>query len=125
MVRSRRDRCRGGRPATLAGLPEQRARLHRARAQAFITQAAPGRKLAPNLAKRGMRAEFSVAPDMTLTVYNMEDPVVGGYTPDKVALRRALSLATTCAREIRISRRGTAVPAQARWCLTAWPSTRT
>ena len=69
--------------------------------------------LAPNLAKRGMRAEFSVAPDMTLTVYNMEDPVVGGYTPDKVALRRALSLAYDVRKEIRISRRGTAVPAQA------------
>ena len=81
--------------------------------EAFITQAAPGRKLAPNLAKRGMRAEFSVAPDMTLTVYNMEDPVVGGYTPDKVALRRALSLAYDVRKEIRISRRGTAVPAQA------------
>jgi hypothetical protein len=53
----------------------------------FITQAAPGGKLAPNLAKRGMQALFTVAPDMTLTCFNMEDPVVGGMAPEKVALR--------------------------------------
>jgi ABC-type transport system substrate-binding protein len=31
--------------------------------------------------------------DVHLTMFNMEHPVVGGYTPDKVALRRAVSLA--------------------------------
>jgi ABC-type transport system substrate-binding protein len=42
----------------------------------------------------------------------MEDPVVGGYTPDKVALRRAISLAYDIDREIRVIRRGLAIPAQ-------------
>ena len=79
----------------------------------FITQAAPGRKLAPNLAKRGMQAVFTVAPDMTLTCFNMEDPVVGGMAPDKVALRRAISLAYDVRKEILIARRGQGVPAQA------------
>lgn len=78
----------------------------------FITQAAPGGKLAPNLAKRGMQAVFTLAPDMTLTCFNMEDPVVGGMTPDKVALRRAISLSYDVQREILIARRGRAVPAQ-------------
>ena len=81
--------------------------------EAFITQAAPGGKLAPNLAKRGMTAAFTLAPDMTLTCFNMEDPVVGGMTPDKIALRRAISLAYDPRREIRLARRGQAVPAQA------------
>jgi ABC-type transport system substrate-binding protein len=79
----------------------------------FITQAAPGGHLAPNLAKRGMQAVFTLAPDVTLTCFNMEDPVVGGYTPDKVALRRALSLAYDVKKEIQLARRGQAVPAQA------------
>lgn len=56
----------------------------------FITQAAPGRKIAPNLAKRGMHALLTLAPDSTLTCFNMDDPVVGGMEPAKVALRRAI-----------------------------------
>ncbi|MEO6280240.1 ABC transporter substrate-binding protein [Roseateles sp.] len=79
----------------------------------FITQAAPGGKLAPNLAKRGMQAVFTVAPDMTLTCFNLEDPVVGGLTPDKVALRRAISLAYDVNKEIKSARRSQGVPAQA------------
>jgi len=78
----------------------------------FITQAAPGGKLAPNLAKRGMQAVFTLAPDMTMTCFNMEDPVVGGMAPDKVALRRAISLAYDVSKEIRLARRGQGVPAQ-------------
>jgi ABC-type transport system substrate-binding protein len=42
----------------------------------------------------------------------MEDPVVGGYTPDKVALRRALALAYDVGAEITKVRRGQGVPAQ-------------
>jgi len=79
----------------------------------FITQAAVRGKLAPHLAKRGMTGVFTVAPDMSLTCFNMDDPVVGGMAPDKVALRRALSLSYDVRKEIRIARRGQAVPAQA------------
>ena len=39
---------------------------------------------------------------MRLTVFNMEHPVVGGYTPEKVALRRAINLALDVDREIRM-----------------------
>lgn len=78
----------------------------------FITQAAPGRKLAPNLAKRGMHAAFTLAPDTTLTCFNLDDPVVGGLEPAKVALRRAIALAYDSPREIRIARRGQGQPAQ-------------
>lgn len=78
----------------------------------FITQAAPGRKIAPNLAKRGMHALFTLAPDSTLTCFNMDDPVVGGMEPAKVALRRAISLAYDAAREIQLARRCQAEPAQ-------------
>jgi ABC-type transport system substrate-binding protein len=50
--------------------------------------------------------------DVTLTIFNMEDPVIGGYTPDKVALRRAIGLALDVPREINLVRRGQAVLAQ-------------
>lgn len=78
----------------------------------FITQAAPGGRIAPSLAKRGMQAVFTLAPDMTVTSFNLDDPVIGGVTPDKVALRRAISLAYDVRKEITIARRGQGVPAQ-------------
>ena len=78
----------------------------------YINQAMPGGKLAPNLAKRGMQAFQVQRSDVTLTVFNMEDPTVGGYTPAKVALRRAIGLALDTPAEIRLLRRGQAVPAQ-------------
>jgi ABC-type transport system substrate-binding protein len=74
--------------------------------------AAPNGKLAPNLAKRGVQLFRTVQADTTLMYFNMEDPVVGGYTPDKVALRRAVSLSYDVEREIKLIRRGLGVPAQ-------------
>jgi len=78
----------------------------------FITVAMPKGKVAPNLAKRGIQAKAQVNSDATLAYFNMEDPVVGGYTPDKVALRRAICLAIDIDREIRLVRKGQAIPAQ-------------
>jgi ABC-type transport system substrate-binding protein len=78
----------------------------------FITMAMPNGKLAPNLAKRGIRAKAQINADISLLYFNMEDPVVGGYAPDKVALRRAIGLAYDVEREIRVLRRGQAIPAQ-------------
>ncbi len=78
----------------------------------FVKQAAPGGKLAPNLAKRHIQLYRELGSDITLTVFNMEDPVVGGYTPAQVALRRAMGLADNMAREIDLARFGQAIPAQ-------------
>ncbi|HNJ84884.1 MAG TPA: ABC transporter substrate-binding protein [Piscinibacter sp.] len=78
----------------------------------FVNLAAPNGKLAPNLAKRGVEAHRVLNPDRTLFYFNMEDPLVGGFAPEKVALRRAISLATQTEREIVTVWRGQAVPAQ-------------
>ena len=78
----------------------------------FTGVALPGGKLAPNLAKRGIQAVSTVGPESWFTVYNMEDPVIGGYTPEKVALRRAIGFAVDLPSEIAIVRRGQAIPAQ-------------
>ena len=78
----------------------------------FANQAVPNGKLAPNLARRGVQLYRGLNPDAAFTYFNMEDPVVGGYTPERIALRRAIALAMDVEREIRVIRRGQAVPAQ-------------
>ncbi|WP_022979147.1 ABC transporter substrate-binding protein [Ideonella sp. B508-1] len=79
----------------------------------FASIAIPGGHLAPNLAKKGLRAYRSLASDIVLTSYNMDDPVIGGYTPEKIALRRAINLALDIPREIDLVRRGQGIVAQA------------
>jgi ABC-type transport system substrate-binding protein len=78
----------------------------------FANQAVPNGKLAPNLARRGIQLHRALNPDSAFTYFNMEDPVVGGYTPERIALRRAIALGMDVQREIRVIRRGQAVPAQ-------------
>jgi ABC-type transport system substrate-binding protein len=78
----------------------------------FLNQAMPLGKLAPHLAKRGIQGYRNLGADIMYWVFNMEDPLVGGYTPDKVALRRAIGLASNVPREIQLARRGQAIPAQ-------------
>jgi ABC-type transport system substrate-binding protein len=86
----------------------------------FANQAAPGGKLAPWLAKRGVTMERYAAPDRTLYYFNMQDPVVGGMSAPRVALRRAIALATDVQREIDVVRRGQAIPAQSIVCPGSW-----
>ncbi len=78
----------------------------------FAPLAVPNGRLAPNLARRGVQLHRNLRADSALLFFNMDDPVVGGLAPEKVALRRALSLAYDADREIRLVRRGQAVPAQ-------------
>jgi ABC-type transport system substrate-binding protein len=76
-------------------------------------QAVPNRQLAPNLVKAGIQAELVPALDLAYLYFNMKDPTVGGYTPAKVALRRAISLAYRSQDEINIVYKGLAIPAHA------------
>ena len=78
----------------------------------FIATAMPGGKVAPNLAKRGVRGYQQVEPGSTMMLFNMDNPVVGGYTPEKVALRRAIGLAYDTPREVSLVRNGQAIVAQ-------------
>jgi len=73
--------------------------------------AAPNRELAPHLARRGVRLQATPLADVSLVYFNMEHPVVGGYAPEKVALRRAVSLAFDSGRYIREIFRSSAVAA--------------
>jgi len=80
--------------------------------QNFVTQAIPNNKIAPNLAKRGIQMAQAPLTDITMFYFRMDDPIVGGYTPDKVALRRAVGLALDSQEEVRLPRRGQAIVAQ-------------
>ncbi|QTN22941.1 bicyclomycin resistance protein [Rhizobacter sp. AJA081-3] len=79
----------------------------------FAPVAIPNDKLAPNLARKGITMDRSPLVDITLAaLFNQDNPVVGGYTPQKVALRRAIALAYDSDKEIRLVRKSQAVPAQ-------------
>ena len=77
----------------------------------YSNVAVPNGKLAPNLAKKGMYLERTVGMELTYAYFAMEDPVVGGYTPDKVALRRAITMGNDVWEEIHIPRKNQAIPA--------------
>ena len=79
---------------------------------AMASVAAPNGELAPFLAKKGVRLQKMLRPDMGMTFFYMEHPLVGGYTPDKVALRRAIGLAFDSSAYIRHVLGGLAIPAQ-------------
>jgi ABC-type transport system substrate-binding protein len=78
----------------------------------FINLAMPNNLLAPNLKKKGVQAVRYPRADVSISYFAMENPVVGGYTPEKVALRRAINLAVDLEQEIRLVRFGQAIPAQ-------------
>jgi ABC-type transport system substrate-binding protein len=71
----------------------------------------PDNKLKPEFAKQGIVLARGVQPAISYTYFNMEDPVVGGYTKEKIALRRAIGMAYNVDEEIRVLRQGQAEPA--------------
>jgi ABC-type transport system substrate-binding protein len=74
--------------------------------------AAPDGQLAPHLHRRGVRLRRQPLADATVTYFNMDHPTVGGYGPEKVALRRAIALAFDEDLFIRLQYKGQALPAQ-------------
>jgi len=78
----------------------------------YINLAMPNGKLAPNLAKQGLQFDRVTELDLAFFYFGMEHPVVGGYTPEKVALRRAIALGFEIETAIRQIYRGQAIAAQ-------------
>src|SRR5208282_5337644 len=77
----------------------------------FADQALVSGKLKPDLAAKGILHQVLVRPNVAYTYFNMEDPVVGGYKPDKIALRRAISMGYDVDEAIRVLAHGRALPA--------------
>ncbi|MFG6447977.1 ABC transporter substrate-binding protein [Roseateles sp. BYS180W] len=78
----------------------------------FVNVALPHGRVAPNLAARGIRLHRMLGADTAFTFFNVQHPMLGGMSPERVALRRALSLALDVGAEVRQVRRGQAVVAQ-------------
>lgn len=70
-----------------------------------------GDRLKPAYAKRGITLARLLEPALNFTYFNLDDPVVGGMAPEKIALRRAMILGYDRDTEIRVLRSGQAVPA--------------
>jgi ABC-type transport system substrate-binding protein len=74
----------------------------------FAQLAMPGGELAPNLRKRGMRTTPDEIAYTTYTTFNMGPDIdgrrndIGGYTPERVALRRAIAMAFRIDEQISI-----------------------
>jgi peptide/nickel transport system substrate-binding protein len=78
----------------------------------FVGELLDNGKLKPELAAKGIRHELLLRPNTWWAYFNMDDPVVGGYTPEKIALRRAISMGFNTDEFIRVLFRGRAIPAQ-------------
>jgi ABC-type transport system substrate-binding protein len=78
----------------------------------FLNMALPGGKLSPALTREGVRHIPDIEVVTVYMYFNMKDPIVGGYSPDKVALRRAISLAYNNQENAELLRNGTAIEAQ-------------
>lgn len=77
----------------------------------FAGFAIPGGTLSPKLAAQGIRMTPDEVAWVTYTTFNMRDPIVGGYTAEKTALRRAISLAYRVQDEVKLLRNGHALVA--------------
>ena len=70
----------------------------------MVENAVANGKLKPELAQQGITMADAAVDAICndYSEFNMEDPTVGGYAPEKVALRRAIGLALNLADEIRL-----------------------
>jgi ABC-type transport system substrate-binding protein len=89
----------------------------------YINQVLPNGKLAPALAKEGVNVFPELQPEITYDVFNLDATVggkpgsgrpnpVGGYTPERVALRRAMVMAHDRGAEIAVIRKNQAIAAE-------------
>ena len=76
----------------------------------FAPVALPHGKLAPDLAQKDVYLSRILLPAINYTAFNMRDPVVGGFTNEKLALRRAIVMAYDVDAEVDIIRKGQAEP---------------
>jgi oligopeptide transport system substrate-binding protein len=67
--------------------------------------------LRPEYASRGIVLWRITQPALQYAYFNMDDPVIGGYTKDKIALRRAIALGFNTPDLIRVVYQGQSIPA--------------
>ncbi|WP_230414341.1 ABC transporter substrate-binding protein [Collimonas silvisoli] len=68
-----------------------------------------GDKLKPEFTEQGIQLQRVVDAGITYTVLNMQDPTIGGYSNDKIALRRAIAMSYNNKEEANLLRNGQAI----------------
>ncbi|MEN3293457.1 MAG: hypothetical protein V7642_2710 [Burkholderiales bacterium] len=71
-----------------------------------------GDKLKPEFAEQGIKLQRFIEPVITYYLFNFNDPVVGGYSIDKIALRRAIAMVYNNREEVALIRNGQATKAE-------------
>jgi ABC-type transport system substrate-binding protein len=69
-------------------------------------------KLKPEWTEQGVSLFRAIDPDIAYTFFNFRDPLVGGFSKEKIALRRAIIMAYNVEEEIKVIRKYQAVRAQ-------------
>jgi ABC-type transport system substrate-binding protein len=77
----------------------------------LATRVLAGSALTAEYARRGAILHRDVAPSVSFFFFNLDHPLVGGYSPEKIGLRRAISMGYDRAAEIRQLQDGQGVPA--------------
>src|SRR5690606_40207147 len=72
----------------------------------IVVQALDGDKLKPELVKQGVKLSRILEPSISYHYWNMQNPVVGGFTPEKIALRRAMAMAFSVENMISVLLKG-------------------
>ena len=78
----------------------------------FAPVALPNNQPNPALVKQGVTLNRITDPDINYTYINTTDPAFGGFTKEKIALRRAIWMSFDNAEYIRVIRKGQAIEAQ-------------
>lgn len=68
-----------------------------------------GKGVKPALRALGITRKDTIEPETTYTLLNLRDPVTGGFSPEKIALRRAIIMAYDQQAEIQTLRKGMAM----------------
>jgi oligopeptide transport system substrate-binding protein len=72
-------------------------------------RALDGGRLRPELAARGVTLSRIIEPELSQYYFNMQNPLLGGLSKEKIALRRAIAMAHNVQQEIAIVWNGQAV----------------
>ena len=79
----------------------------------LTVQALQDGKLKPELVKKGVQLSRITDPSIDYHYWNMQNPIVGGLSKDKIALRRAMAMAFSADNYINILQKGDSQKLQA------------
>jgi ABC-type transport system substrate-binding protein len=71
-----------------------------------------GKSLKPEWEEKGVSVFRAIDPDITYSYFNFRDPLTGGLSREKIALRRAMTMGYNLDEEIRVIRKNQAVPVE-------------